>query len=164
MIYGCYEHDDGLNLERRRNLNNTPRGNFNCGGYALGTFSWYMPATNEDFDFCFDPTEDVVERTECCVRHILEDFTGSIRRISGVDECADDEYVIAFRLEGNPATWQDDFHFMRRDSSGVWRQKLGGRPRIETVRKEIVFSSAWEALWLSYEGPIVLFAKKKIGA
>ena len=34
---------DYLNKEHKRNLANTKISQYNCGGFALGTYSWYRP-------------------------------------------------------------------------------------------------------------------------
>ena len=34
---------DYLNRQKTRNINNTCTSDYNCGGYALRTFSWYLP-------------------------------------------------------------------------------------------------------------------------
>ena len=34
---------DPKNSNHLRNINNTDKFDYNCGGYALGTFSWYTP-------------------------------------------------------------------------------------------------------------------------
>ena len=48
MFRNYYLNDDPFNKNNNRNLRNTPRRHFNCGGYALGTFSWYCPHSPED--------------------------------------------------------------------------------------------------------------------
>lgn len=39
---------DGFNLKQKRNIRNTYKDNYNCGGYALETFSWYLPIFAKD--------------------------------------------------------------------------------------------------------------------
>ena len=39
---------DPLNNQKTRNIKNSNRYNYNCGGYALETFSWYCPHTKQD--------------------------------------------------------------------------------------------------------------------
>ena len=39
---------DPFNFLRNRNVRNTEKRTYNCGGYALGTFSWYCPHRAED--------------------------------------------------------------------------------------------------------------------
>ena len=34
---------DPFNFLRNRNVRNTEKRTYNCGGYALDTFSWYCP-------------------------------------------------------------------------------------------------------------------------
>ena len=152
---------DGLNLRGARNLKNTPRGTFNCAGYALGTFAWYVPVGEGDGDDYCDPTIDVAIRTEMCVSTMLTEFAGSLRRISSISELTKNEYAIAFRMETNGT----DFHYVKRYSNGRWYQKHGGMPNIEPMSVEEVFSSDWVyngiCETLHYDGPIVLLAKRR---
>ena len=41
--YGAPRLSDPFNTLGLRNINNTIKRYYNCGGYALGTFSWYWP-------------------------------------------------------------------------------------------------------------------------
>ena len=42
------DYDDFFNIKRTRNEENTDIEYYNCGGYALETYSWYCPF---DIDF-----------------------------------------------------------------------------------------------------------------
>lgn len=49
MNYYKVDHDP-LNMRGSRNIRNTDKADYNCGGYALGTFSWYLPSrTREEY-------------------------------------------------------------------------------------------------------------------
>ena len=74
---------DYLNRERKRNRDNTNLCSYNCGGFALGTYSWYLPYY--DFDAREDQVEDLILRgfneeqiyrkiTSLDVNQILSDF------------------------------------------------------------------------------------------
>lgn len=43
MNYYKINHDP-FNKRGLRNIRNTDKADYNCGGYALGTFSWYLPS------------------------------------------------------------------------------------------------------------------------
>lgn len=161
MIIGpwwCYEVPDELNLHNTRNIDNTPRSDFNCGGYALETFTWYAPCLEErERDYIFDPYYNIEKRLAWAVENMIAEFNGLLREIDGIDELREGEYAIAFRL----STTNSDFHFVKRCANGVWRQKRGGFPRIETMTTEEVKASVWYNGLTTYDGPIVLLAKKR---
>ena len=48
MFRSFYLQDDPFNKNNKRNVRNTERNTYNCGGYALGTFSWYCPHDEND--------------------------------------------------------------------------------------------------------------------
>ena len=147
--------DDPFNRNNSRNLKNTSRETYNCAGYALGTFSWYLPIPNED-----DPceynwgSEEEIERNALSfmfVRQILRDFH-DIRLIPAIECVRHDEYAIAFRV-GN-----DDFHFIKQGKNGIWYEKRGGLPTIFRMTEREVFNTEWNRG--RYNGPIFLFAKR----
>ena len=41
-------YEDEYNVNGKRNRKNTNREDYNCGGYALQTFSWVLPCEDED--------------------------------------------------------------------------------------------------------------------
>ena len=41
-------YEDEYNVNGKRNRKNTEREDYNCGGYALQTFSWILPCEDED--------------------------------------------------------------------------------------------------------------------
>lgn len=47
QIVGNIEQEDICNLTRKRNADNVNSIAFNCGGYALETFNWFLPIKNE---------------------------------------------------------------------------------------------------------------------
>ena len=106
MFYHYYENDDPFNIAKERNTMNTDRGEYNCGGYALGCYSWYCPFAHQVRDF------------EKNVNQILKDFRNT-RLVDNIQDLMPNEYMIAFRLSS------DDFHFMKRAKNGVWREKRG---------------------------------------
>lgn len=154
--------NDPLNLDGLRNLRNTDKGWYNCGGYALETFSWYMPydgdevttfselfETYEEWDENDDPASTVRERIEdYMVEQLLQDFP-TLRLIPDEIECRPSERLIAFRVGF------DDFHFLKKAKNNCWYQKRGASSRIERIRKSEVFGESWNG---RYDGRVFLFA------
>lgn len=136
---------DPLNLENTRNVHNMADSYrmYNCAGYALGCFSWYIPFYNLDVD-------TMEKITEVSTNNILGDFP-NVRRIYSVEEAGHNEYVIAFRMCRD--LW--DFHFLLRHPSGRWFHKQGST-HIKPFPASEVFKPEWAG---RYTGPIVLFAR-----
>lgn len=139
----AYYLPDNYNALKKRNIRNTDKINYNCGGYALESFSWYLPRHN-----CTPVGWNYDSTVEDCVEAMLEDFT-NLRVISSVDDLRGNEYAVAFRLSA------DDFHYVKRASNGHWYHKMGRSNYISTMKKEVVFSESWG---YGYEGEIVLLA------
>ncbi len=152
--YISFGFTDELNRLKRRNINNTNRKFYNCGGYALGTFSWYCPHDERDYDI-YNKFFTMEERTKMAVDYMLKDFP-DLRVISSIKEVETDEFLIAFRLS------EDDFHYMVKKENHKWYSKSGSCPKIDTFPQEMVLSECWvmdDGYY--YDGPLVLFAKKK---
>lgn len=148
--------DDLFNSNRERNADNTDELDYNCGGYALGTFSWYLPShlTYSHWENWFgdEIDEDDLEAiTDLAVEAMLEDFA-DLRLIDRLDEVRHDEYAIAFRVSSD-----GDFHYIKQGRSRFWTHKCGAS-RIFTMTRWEVFNTEW---CHRYDGPIVLFAKKR---
>lgn len=142
---------DLFNIRNARNAENTDQFDYNCGGYALGTFSWYLPSrTDEMWGFWLHRDKsELAEITEIAVKVMLEDFA-DLRVISDLSEVRTDEFAIAFRCSSD-----GDFHFVRQFRN-EWYHKCGVSD-IYMMEEEEVFSAVWN---YRYDGPIVLFAKK----
>ena len=143
MFYHSYENDDPFNMAKERNIRNTDREEYNCGGYALGCYSWYCPFAHQVRDF------------EKNVNQILKDFSNA-RLIDDIQDLMPNEYMVAFRLS------PDDFHFMKRSKNGVWREKRGSQSEIRIVPKSVVFGEVWSPHRYDngYRGKIAFFAVK----
>lgn len=135
--------EDAYNSLRKRNIKNTVKRTYNCGGYALGSFSWYLPQLNGD-NVCRDGGTTVDD----CVEAMMIDFP-NLRRIQTLDELKENEYAVAFRLSDY------DFHYVKRASNGHWFHKRGGSYYIDTMKEEVVFSESWGN---GYDGEIALLA------
>lgn len=115
MIYPTTnsQYEDEFNLSNKRN---TPRRTYNCGGFALGCFSWYCP--REDFfQYAFNDYAEALAKTLYSMKCMLADFA-DLRVISSLDEVEENEYPILFRHSSD-----GDFHYVKRGQNGVWYHK-----------------------------------------
>ena len=135
--------DDEYNSLRKRNVRNTEKRVYNCGGYALESFSWYIPELNGDSVCRADGTT-----VDDCVQAMMIDLP-NLRRIQTLDELKENEYAVAFRLSDY------DFHYIKRASNGHWFHKRGASCYIDTMKEEVVFSESWGR---GYDGEIALLA------
>lgn len=144
---------DLFNANRQRNARNTNRFDYNCGGYALGIFAWYLPSYSSDVWGCWEDWDDeeMQDITEEAIEVMLHDFT-DLRLITALNEVRHDEYAIAFRISSD-----GDFHYIKQERSRMWTHKCGAGI-IRTMTRWEVFNTHWDD---RYDGPIVLFAKKK---
>ena len=134
-----------LNDNGERNIKNTPKHTYNCGGYALNIFNWYVPSLT--------PNEGIV----CAGRHTVHEYAQQIVKdipnthiIQSLNELTKDEYAIAFRLANH------DFHFMKRGKNGRWYSKRGSSPQIESFSEKEALHKPW---FEDYDGEIVLLAR-----
>lgn len=136
---------DFLNQNNTRNIRNTYKGDYNCGGYALKTFSWYMPQHTSLYSNKVSIFAEMVES-------ILEDFP-NLRRIQNPNQVSPKTEIIAFRINYRGR----DFHFLRRAANGHWFHKRGSVNYISTITKKEVFSDCWCDC---YYGKIAWFVEK----
>ena len=143
---------DLFNHSNARNVQNTNQFEYNCAGFALGTFSWYLPTrTDEMWGDWFESDEAIAELTHECIQVMLEDFA-DLRIINDMSELGIGEYAIAFRLSAD-----GDFHYMKQSFYKEWKHKTGWSD-IHAISQEEVFTTNW--CGGRYNGPLVLFAKK----
>lgn len=154
-----FNNGDPFNSNHERNLKNTAKRTYNCAGYALETFSWYLPVPYYDSDELewFDwGSFDTMKRHRLSVEfvnQILADFPDA-RLIDGLEEVDEKtEYAFAFRVG------VDDFHFVKRGANHTWYEKRGSSPCIYRISEHDVFNSDWDDG--RYNGPIFLFAKER---
>lgn len=179
-VMGAWKSEDPFNWKRRRTASNTDEMDYNCGGYALRTFSWYCPNSCSLIDkieellgegFDFSEIKDIM--TEWMVKSMLSDFGDTL---SVIDEKEvpkamkeSDREVVAFRFGiecDDEDDWFDsiskgytpdyetlatDFHFcVFRD--GEWMEKCGDSVIQKVFNKNI--TSPWNG-YILYDGPIV---------
>ena len=149
---------DKLNKKQKRNLNNTERCEYNCGGYALDTFSWYHPYRQKDGDISdlLDKFQDDANAVlEYTTQYMLKEFKKKLRVITTLSELKENEEAVAYRIE----TEGYDFHFVRRKRNGSWYGKTGSCPTIYRYTEAEVFDFS-SAAWGDgrYDSQMILFA------
>ena len=132
---------------------------YNCMSYAFGVFNDWLGLRSFEYSFA-DVCEDDIDYEymhdvfyNCCVE-LEERF--AVRRVAGPDiKLAINERLIAFRIGAN------DFHFVRRNSDGVWTHKPGGM-HIREMSEDELFSDAWSenSRQYPYISEIAFFAVK----
>lgn len=154
-----YVNNDPMNQKKKRNIKNTPKYLYNCGGYALNCFSWYIPTSEEEAiptTFCAETDQDIKEITQKCVNYMLNEIS-TLRVYNGKNPLTvklnSDEYLIAFRISSG-----GDFHFLKRASNNHWFHKRGGSYYIDTIKTSKIFDN-WDFSY-NYDGPIVFLINK----
>lgn len=172
---------DYLNNERKRNADNTPSFEYNCGGYALQTFSWYKPYEFDSYDYIYEllaqgySEEEITERILEVSRDNMEwDFGDKIRFIRTdyfsrentqeelLNQLEENEELIAFRIGleiddcdyDNPVIVDYDFHY-RVYRNGSWSEKMGN----ESITPCDFEEDYWDGFCI-YDSPIYYFAMK----
>lgn len=158
--------EDFFNLRRLRNIDNTDSWDYNCGGFALETFSWYEPDffNDEGCYLCEDLAAEnfsieYIQEVLCkgCINSILEDFGEKIRVVLRKDNLKTDEELIAFRVDCGFETDYEiqDFHF-RVFRDGRWQEKNGHGQIHDAADPD---EEIWNGIYL---GPTIYLAKIKV--
>lgn len=168
---------DFLNLRRLRNEKNTLESSYNCGGYALRTFSWYLPYSTKDVDFEEEPNSMVAEnlffdgfsieeiRQEILDKNIdfmLKDFSENLRVLRDINDLKDTEELIAFKV-GADSVYDENGEFLYIDTDfhyrvfrdNVWLEKCGNGP-IRLCDK--IYDDIWEISGFCYNSETVFLA------
>ena len=167
------DYEDYFNERQTRNEENTEKKDYNCGGYALRTFSWYLPYEYDEKNYPFFSNSDLaeylmdvgysVEETmdeilRVNTEKMLKDFSGKLRVVQRYSHIENDEELIAYRLsfEVDDSCIDDmDFHFVVfRD--GQWMSKMGA----DEVKLFAFTEEQWETPNFIYNSPIVYLAHK----
>ena len=148
--------NDAYNEFGTRTRKNVEGWQFNCGGYALETYNWICPYQDEsDSDRLFEDwdselsNDDRVEQTATW----MEKHVPNLRRVNGVEDLQDDEYLIAYKCGTH------DFHFCKRLPNGIWMHKPGGS-RTRRISEKRVMADHWISGAAVYSSKTVFFAKK----
>lgn len=149
---------DPFNTLGLRNIGNTVKCYYNCGGYALGTFSWYWPGRTEDeYDEIMEYAEDEDwdNALELASEAIISELPGwSVVPFDLVMErkYSPKEYeIVAMRF------CDHDFHFWKLGRNWNWYDKMGGAGWINRHAFEDVRDT-----WCNrYNSPIVCFIRMR---
>ena len=136
------ERKDYLNSLGLRNADNTETEDYNCGGEALGTYSFYMPY-NGDTEDQEDKIAELIDQEysrEEIYMFLLAEYTDfmlsdfpNLRVLSNPTEIKSNERLIYFRIgfeleglddEGYYDCVHFDFHY-RYFEDGHWYEKCG---------------------------------------
>lgn len=141
-------------ITKTNNAFNTPRHDFNCGGFALGTYDWVCL---DSYVYCDDFSNDeeleqaFIEETDYAVEEILK-LCPKSRIINDVNELKENEFAVYFRLSDD-----GDYHFVKRMHNGELWHKQG-------VTEIGRFYGDVEDDWCCrrYCGPVIIFALDNI--
>ena len=149
---------DPFNTLGLRNIGNTVKCYYNCGGYALGTFSWYWPGRTEDeYDEIMEYAEDEDwnNALELASEAIISELPGwSVVPFNLVMErkYSPKEYeIVAMRF------CDCDFHFWKLGRNWNWYDKMGGAGRINRH----AFEDVRDTWCHRYDSPIVCFVRMR---
>lgn len=169
---------DYFNEKRTRNEENTNIKDYNCGGYALGTFNWYLPYEKDEsfeygsnLDFMDNLRNDgysVEEATTIIlnknVEQMLVQFGSDLREVNEEETCNldDDEELVVYRLsvmydEEHDDVYDMDFHFMKH-YDGCWLHK-NGEDEIQFYNEDIF--NVWRGGYFQYNSPLRFLAHKR---
>ena len=176
---------DYYNIKGTRNAKNTANFEYNCGGYALNTFSWYEPYDTdieeieseiaELIEEEFDKKEIYSMILDRLVKHMLKEIKG-LRTIKQNKDLKPNERLIYFRYfyelvsdfdddwEGTTNCYDyihSDFHF-RFYEDGHWHEKNGNGP-IHMCDGDDIDGPVWVCGRNVYDSPIIKFALKMGG-
>ena len=142
-------YEDEYNVNGKRNRKNTERNQYNCGGYALETFSWVLPCDTEeeceelyDFDMWeYDYDEDDFnESAERGAEWMLANVP-NLRRVDSPDvKLEENEWLIGFKV--GAGSGDGDFHYIKRTPSGRFYHKPGAN-RVRRMSKKEALSDNW---------------------
>lgn len=151
------------NYPKNPTFNNTNRYFYNCGGYALGVYKWYLPASSKrtyariEKDIAKGNYE---EGTMRAVKHMCKEFNFFIvseEEVRSHRINSRNMEIIAFRYECDG--FCNDFHFMKLGKNNSWYEKRGSDPIIYRHDYNYVFG-----VWNNrYDGPIVFIARPRKG-
>lgn len=153
--------DTGYIYAEHPTMRNTPREVYNCAGYALNLFKWYVPTDNwEDYREIEQLLDDENYNTATliAVNYMCENLgytlvSGWKVFNHGVDYKKYE--IVAFRYEMCGEC--SDFHYMKIGRNGSWYEKRGHAPKIHQHEYDYAFET-----WAHrYDGPIAFLIKER---
>lgn len=158
MNYYKVDHDP-FNMLGSRNIRNTDKADYNCGGYALGTFSWYLPSrTEEEYTDIIGhaETEDwdtaLTLAAEAIVNELPDWSIVPLALIMERKYSPKDYEIVALRF------CFYDFHFWKLGRNWNWYDKMGGCGWISRHAFNDVRRDEWNG---RYDSPVVCFIRAR---
>ena len=149
---------DPFNTLGMRNINNTVKRHYNCGGYALGTFSWYWPGRTEkehDAIMRYAETKDWDNALELAAEAIVNELPGwsvvPFALVMARKYSPKDYEIVALRF------CYYDFHFWKLGRNWNWYDKMGGCRQIDRHAFNDV-RYKWNS---RYDSPVVCFIRAR---
>ena len=157
MNYYKVGHDP-LNMLGSRNIRNTDKADYNCGGYALGTFSQYLPSrTREEYTDIMghadigDMDIALTLASEAIVNELPGWSTVPFALVMERKYSPKDYEIVAMRF------CYYDFHFWKLGRNWNWYDKMGGCRQIDRHAFNDV-RYKWNG---RYDSPVVCFIRAR---
>ena len=151
-------HHDPLNMLGSRNIRNTDKADYNCGGYALGTFSWYLPSrTREEYTDIMghadigDMDTALTLASEAIVNELPSWSVVPLALVMERKYSPKDYEIVAMRF------CYYDFHFWKLGRNWNWYDKMGCRRQINRHAFNDV-RNVWND---RYDSPVVCFIRAR---
>lgn len=150
---------DPFNALGLRNISNTKKYYYNCGGYALGTFSWYWPGrTEKEHEKIMDYAED--ENWEPALQLAADAIINELAgwQLVEIEEIIQRHYspkkyeVVAMRF------CSCDYHFWKLGCNWNWYDKMGNFKHINRHAFNDVMDKRWNH---RYYSPIICFLRMR---
>ena len=157
MNYYKVDHDP-LNKRGSRNIRNTDKADYNCGGYALGTFSWYLPSrTREEYTDIMGHADigDMDTALTLAAEAIVNELPGwtivPLALVMARKYSPKDYEIVAMRF------CHYDFHFWKLGRNWNWYDKMGGCKQIDRH----AFNDVRYKWNRRYDSPVVCFIRAR---
>lgn len=157
MNYYKINHDP-LNMRGSRNIRNTDKADYNCGGYALGTFSWYLPSrTREEYTDIMGHAD--IGDMDTALTLAAEAIVNELPSWSIVP------FALVMERKYSPKAYEVvamrfcyyDFHFWKLGRNWNWYDKMGCREQINRH----AFNDARNVWNDRYDSPVVCFIRAR---
>lgn len=138
---------------------------YNCMGFAIGTYEWEdLHSFDYTYECDYEDEDEVFElRNSVCWScadelvslHKYNERYPKMRIVHNEHDLLDNEYLITMRLA------EEDFHFMRRMDDGRWFEKCG--PNILRECTDNVYDDVWYSIHHTneYNSEIIFLAVEK---
>ena len=157
--YNAPTLSDPFNALGLRNIGNTQKHHYNCGGYALGTFSWYWPGRDEEeYEqiMAYADEENWEPALQLAAEAIISELAGwqlvEIEEVMRRCYSPKEYEIVAMRF------CSYDFHFWKLGNNWNWYDKAGGSHYIDRHAFKDVMGKKWN---YRYDSPIICFVRMR---